>query len=157
VQFSLFLENKGCNVIAICRMFADHKLVIRLLYLQSVRLDFTYFYTETCCDYVFVHDGDTTKDPRIASLSGAYSTPPGGFNSTRRYMLVRFISDTDFTAGGFNATYTTVGESVKLNINSAILQHVTATSSRLVQADIPSKHNLREKNNNVTVLQMAVE
>jgi CUB domain len=138
-------------------MFADHKLVIRLLYLQFVRLDFTYFFTETCCDYVLVHDGDTTKDPRITSLSGAYSTPPGGINSTRQYMLVRFVSDNYFTAGGFNATYTAVGESVCLNINSAMLQHVTAASSRLVQTDIPGKHNHHDKSNNVTVMQVAVE
>jgi len=74
-----------------------------------VRLDFTAFYTETCCDFAFVYDGVSNKDPLLASLSGAYSTLPGAINSTQRYMFIRFRTDAVFTASGFSARYTSIG------------------------------------------------
>ena len=61
---------------------------------------------------MFIHDGDSIKDPQIASLSGAYSNPPGDFNSTGRYMLVRFLTDNTYTASGFSAKYTSMGRLV---------------------------------------------
>jgi len=89
---------------------ADCQWQIESGYLNGfVRLDFTAFYTETCCDFAFVYDGVSIKAPLIASLSGAYSTLPAAINSTQRYMYIRFRTDATFTATGFTARYTSIG------------------------------------------------
>jgi len=73
---------------------------------QVVLLSFDSFDTESCCDIVDIHDGDTAKSPLITSLSGFYERPPGGISSSQRYMYVTFVTDGSDTSRGFSATYT---------------------------------------------------
>jgi hypothetical protein len=85
--------------------------------LQIIRLDFTFFFTEPCCDHVKIYDGATVQDPLIVSLAGTYSTVPGNYQSTGKYMFVRFTSDYMYTTKGFSATYTTIGTSCYVHRN----------------------------------------
>lgn len=70
-------------------------------------LEIIEFDTESCCDHLYIYDGDSAKAPLIASLSGAYTESPGRFNSSQRFMYIRFRSDDTITGRGFVATYTT--------------------------------------------------
>lgn len=72
---------------------------------QTITLNFDFLNTESCCDIIYLYDGDSIKASLIASVSGAPSTPPGGFESTQQYMFVRFITDSTDTASGFSASY----------------------------------------------------
>ena len=72
---------------------------------QVVQLYFDTFNTESCCDIVDIHDGDTTKSPLIIALSGSYNPPPGDIASSQRNMFVRFQTDSTDTFGGFSATF----------------------------------------------------
>jgi hypothetical protein len=71
-------------------------------------LDFTDFDTESCCDKVTINDGESSKAPLIATLSGLYGTPPGGYRTTQRYLFLRFVSDDSITSRGFRATFLSV-------------------------------------------------
>jgi hypothetical protein len=72
---------------------------------QVVELDFNYFQTEECCDFVSVLDGYDEKSPLIEMFSGSYFLPPGGITSTQRYLFVRFMTDETVMLEGFSATY----------------------------------------------------
>jgi CUB domain len=73
---------------------------------QVIKLDFDSFNTESCCDFVNVHDGDSAKSTKIRSLSGSYvGSPASGIISTQQYMFVRFLTDSTNTFGGFSAKY----------------------------------------------------
>ncbi|KAK7488167.1 hypothetical protein BaRGS_00020609, partial [Batillaria attramentaria] len=64
---------------------------------------------DACEDYVMVHDGNSDASPRIYSDIGSICNPvktPVVRRSTGNQMLVQFCSDHNFTATGFNATYT---------------------------------------------------
>jgi hypothetical protein len=74
---------------------------------ERVSLDFDEFNTESCCDLVTLYDGDSGKAQLIAKLSGTYLKAPTGFNSTQRFMYIRFVSDDSITYRGFSASYTT--------------------------------------------------
>jgi len=104
-----------------------------------VQLDFDAFYTETCCDYVFVYDGDSVKEPLIAALSGAYSTLPVAINSTQRYMFIRFKTDATFSATGFSATYTSIGENGPCDPDSGPLE-LTDYSGTFSSANYPGNY-----------------
>lgn len=67
-------------------------------------LEFSDFSTESCCDKVYVYDGDNLKAPLLTSLSG---TSTAVVNSTQQTMYVRFVSDFSDADRGFNATFTT--------------------------------------------------
>jgi hypothetical protein len=75
---------------------------------QMVRLDFHELYTESCCDFLTIFDGDNPKAQIIRILSGVLSPPPQGITSTQRYMFVRFDSDDSISFRGFSATFTSV-------------------------------------------------
>ena len=80
--------------------------------MQLVGLQFDTFRTEECCDFVNIYNGDSSKSPLIQSLSGSYSQPVGIFNSTQRYMYIRFRSDESDTDSGFTATYVTTNTGI---------------------------------------------
>lgn len=73
--------------------------------MQIILLDFDDFNTESCCDYVEIYDGSNSKAPLIRTLSGTFTTPPGGFSSSQRYMFVEFTSDSSIVRRGFSARY----------------------------------------------------
>lgn len=72
---------------------------------QIIILDFDDFNTESCCDYVEIYDGSNSKAPLIKTLFGTFTTPPGGYNSSQRYMFVKFTSDSSTVRRGFSARY----------------------------------------------------
>jgi len=72
-----------------------------------VGLQFDAFSTEECCDFVYLYNGDNVKSPLITSLSGSPAVPVGIFNTTQRYMYIRFRSDETDTDTGFTATFAT--------------------------------------------------
>lgn len=80
-----------------------------------VTLNFVAFSTETCCDFLSIYDGNSTKAPGIAMLSGSPVIPPDGFTTTGPYMYLRFTSDSSDVDTGFSAIYTTTrqGERVR--------------------------------------------
>jgi hypothetical protein len=73
-----------------------------------VRLDFTEFVTEANRDWVVIYDGDSTAGPLLGRLSGSYTPAPTGFQTSQRYMFIRFGSDAYYTLPGFRATYTSI-------------------------------------------------
>jgi hypothetical protein len=73
-----------------------------------VKLDFTNFLTQPNNDWVVVYDGPNASSPLIARLSGNYAQPPGGFQTTQRYMYVRFASSGNLVTRGFSANYQSV-------------------------------------------------
>ena len=79
---------------------------------QIINIVFIEFNTESCCDVVSVLDGNTLKNKLIVSLAGSVSVVPEGYNSTQRFMFVRFVSDDTITDAGFRAEFTaiTLGE-----------------------------------------------
>jgi len=74
----------------------------------TVRIDFTTFNTESCCDRVYLYDGNSTKAPVIVTLGGALAPPTQTYNTTQRYLFIRFLTDDIDNFIGFNATYTSV-------------------------------------------------
>jgi hypothetical protein len=77
--------------------------------LQLVVIVFKDFKTEDCCDIVELFDGDTVKAPSIATLSGSYSSDaPLRFNSTQRFMFIKFTTDDAVAYSGFTATFETI-------------------------------------------------
>jgi len=100
------------------------------LYTQVVTLDFTFFSTESCCDFVELHDGDSVKSPAIVKLSGFLSPPPGGFNSTQRNMFIRFTTDSTITDRGFSAVYSSEAPGL-IKIYHFIIQRSILTGSTM--------------------------
>jgi hypothetical protein len=81
----------------------------RIFFYQIINIVFNDFQTESCCDFVFLYDGETTKDKLIAPISGSNQPSSVGYNSTQQYMLVRFLTDASVTARGFTATFVSFG------------------------------------------------
>ena len=91
-----------------CRSYIiKHVNVIISCEFQLVTLDFTFFQTESCCDFVYVYDGDSTKSPLMQTLNGKIDPPPSRIISTQRSLFIRFTSDPTDTDVGFSATFTT--------------------------------------------------
>ena len=71
-----------------------------------MRLHFTSFDTEVCCDYVSVYDGDTEAAPRLAQLSGNHL---GALEEAQAAasgsMLVVFDLEFSVKGDGFVAEY----------------------------------------------------
>ena len=62
-------------------------------------------YLESCCDYVYVYDGNSTNDRYLGSFSnGAYKK----FTSTAGSLLLNFVTDYSVTYKGFRVRYTVV-------------------------------------------------
>jgi hypothetical protein len=69
---------------------------------NSIRLTFTSFLVETCCDNVKIYNGNSTAAPLI----GTYTTSPGVIQSTAANgsLTVQFTSDASVVSDGFTAT-----------------------------------------------------
>lgn len=70
----------------------------------TIAISFSSFQTESCCDFVTVHNGSTTSSPVLGTYSG-YSIPPTLYANSGK-MLVRFNSDYSVVGTGFSATWT---------------------------------------------------
>jgi hypothetical protein len=92
-----------------CHNHAFLMLLFLSFALQVVVVLFTDFKTEECCDIVELFDGDNVKAPLITSLSGSYSSdPPLRFNSTQRFMYIKFTTDDDVAYSGFTAIFESI-------------------------------------------------
>jgi CUB domain len=72
---------------------------------QIVSLVVTDISTESCCDVITIFDGSNFKSDLIVTLSGTSVIAPVGYNSTQRYMLIRFITDSSVASRGFKAEF----------------------------------------------------
>ena len=61
------------------------------------------FSTESCCDFVYVYDGNSSSAPLIGKFNG--SSRPGPSVSSSNQLHVRFTSDYSVQRYGFKATY----------------------------------------------------
>ncbi|UOQ75078.1 T9SS type A sorting domain-containing protein [Hymenobacter cellulosilyticus] len=73
---------------------------------SKVRLSFSSFAVETCCDRLYIYDGPTTNSPLI----GTYSTNPGTITAqnTAGSLTLLFTSDGSYVGSGFEATVSCV-------------------------------------------------
>lgn len=71
---------------------------------EVVTLTFTQFGTESCCDFLFLYNGNSTAAPLIGQYSGSNS--PGTITSTAPdgCLTLRFTSDGSITGVGWTAT-----------------------------------------------------
>lgn len=68
-----------------------------------ISLDFTFFETQACCDFLEILNGKTENAPSLGSFSG--TTIPGNFTSTddSGCLLLHFTSDGSIHRGGWEA------------------------------------------------------
>ncbi|XP_045028181.1 LOW QUALITY PROTEIN: deleted in malignant brain tumors 1 protein [Daphnia magna] len=75
---------------------------------STIRLLFAFFDTQEGSDYIYVYDGPTVNSSLILEKTGTVSSPFTVHSSTNE-VLVRFVSDDDFTLhSGFLALYSPV-------------------------------------------------
>ncbi|XP_046712329.1 deleted in malignant brain tumors 1 protein-like isoform X2 [Silurus meridionalis] len=70
--------------------------------LQVVSLTFTFVNLELCCDSIHVYDGPNNS----STILGSATVNGVSFNSSSRYMMVVFSTDSSVTARGFQAEWT---------------------------------------------------
>ena len=73
---------------------------------DSISLTFSSFSLESCCDRVYVYDGNSASGTLLYS-GGGYSIPAMQ-TATSGSMFVRFTTDGSVTSSGFAASWTTV-------------------------------------------------
>lgn len=73
---------------------------------EYIKLSFTQFALEGCCDYVRVYDGPNTSAPLLLQANG--TSIPADIITTSPSVLVRFTSDYSVTRAGFNVNWTAV-------------------------------------------------
>ena len=74
--------------------------------MQVVLLTVTDLVTESPTDFLAIFDGYNTSSRMIALLSGSI-TDLLSYNSTQRYLLVAFFTNSVAVYRGFSATYST--------------------------------------------------
>ena len=74
---------------------------------QAVQLEFIFFITEECCDFVYIRDGPDLNDPLLAIQSGDLTNylPLGPYWTSQSYMHVQFRTDGSIVYAGFEAHY----------------------------------------------------
>ncbi len=76
-----------------------------------IRITFTEFNTEGCCDFVRVSsctDANCGTRTELFKGSGPFIPSPSSYISTTGFLLVEFTTDGSVTRQGFTATYTTL-------------------------------------------------
>ena len=81
--------------------------------MQFVQLDFSFFETEEHNDFVYIYDGDSENAHMMARLTGSYTPAPTGYQTTQQSMFIKFVSDAERVARGFEASFTSVPSSSK--------------------------------------------
>ena len=71
-----------------------------------MRLHFTSFNTESCCDKVRVYDGNVNTAPLLHTFSGP--SRPSDIVSSGSTVFVSFVTDGGTTKDGFNIVYSTI-------------------------------------------------
>ncbi len=70
-----------------------------------VTLTFSSFSTESCCDRLYVYDGNNISSPLIGNYGGSALPNGGTITGTANGLTLRFISDGSITSSGFSATW----------------------------------------------------
>ena len=73
---------------------------------NCVRVTFTSFNTENCCDFLRIYDGPSAASPLIGTYNGA--TSPGVVTSSTGCLTFVFTSDGSITSSGWAATISCV-------------------------------------------------
>ncbi|OFX22987.1 MAG: hypothetical protein A2033_13230 [Bacteroidetes bacterium GWA2_31_9] len=73
---------------------------------SSITLSFSSFYTESCCDDLYIYDGTSSSSTLIYSAAG--STIPPDLTAYSGNMYLVFSSDGSVIASGFEASWTSV-------------------------------------------------
>ena len=105
-----------------CRLLCTFQLhtVLELLCLQIIALSFGFFYTEACCDYVSIYDGNSLTSTQLVRLYGNSSTS-AVYQSTQQYMYIRFTSDSSLSFQGFTANFYSTTRKHPFNSASLVL------------------------------------
>ena len=77
------------------------QLMIRFATNAIVSLTFEEFNTESCCDYLYLHEGSSISSPMIGSKLSGTSPARTKINSTGNTINLRFYSDGSVTRTGF--------------------------------------------------------
>jgi trimeric autotransporter adhesin len=97
-----------------------------------VRLNFTSFAVETCCDRLYIYDGTSTG----ATLIGTYTSSPGTIYATNASgaLTLNFYSDGSVTYSGFSADITCVASIPQpdLTLNTLTLSSASAAAGASV-------------------------
>uniref|UniRef100_A0A914XB56 Uncharacterized protein n=1 Tax=Plectus sambesii TaxID=2011161 RepID=A0A914XB56_9BILA len=72
---------------------------------SAIQLNFTTFYTEACCDYLYVFDGPDFNSPLIKRFSGILSRDWQVISSSSNHLTARFVTDQFTTELGFSAIF----------------------------------------------------
>lgn len=97
-----FVNVSVCNTTNACN-FENHftcYICVAASDAQFVTLQFDFFEVAQG-DNVTIYNGNTIAAPVIAVLNGTYQTPPGGWTTTQRNMLIRLLTDGSNNARGF--------------------------------------------------------
>ena len=70
---------------------------------HRIGLTFASFVTESCCDFLYVYDGDSTSSPQILKWSGEKTGRE--VNSTGQHLFLKFTTDYSVTYTGFTINF----------------------------------------------------
>ncbi|CEF62995.1 CUB domain and C-type lectin domain and C-type lectin-like domain and C-type lectin fold domain-containing protein [Strongyloides ratti] len=74
---------------------------------KKIVLTVNFFQTESCCDWLYIHDGKNSNANKIASLRG-YVPSGTQFVSSGNAFYIRFTSDQNNSEKGFNIGYESI-------------------------------------------------
>lgn len=78
-----------------------------------IKITFTDFSTETCCDHVRIYDGYSYRFYALAELSGTDVDVSGmSFISTQQFVYIYFTSDHYGVSRGFSATFESIRKEI---------------------------------------------
>ena len=75
----------------------------KLVSSHRIGLTFASFVTESCCDFLYVYDGDSTSSPQILKWSGGKTGRE--VNSTGQHLFLKFTTDYSVTYTGFTINF----------------------------------------------------
>ncbi|MBU1720291.1 MAG: T9SS type A sorting domain-containing protein, partial [Bacteroidetes bacterium] len=95
---------------------------------NKIRITFTEFTTDLCCDILYIYNGPTTTSPLI----GAYLTNPGAIEATNidGALTLKFVSDASNQTSGFAAEVecASPGQNADLGISNLYMLSNVATA-----------------------------
>lgn len=75
---------------------------------KSIQVTIEAFNTESCCDYLYIYDGNSTSSTLLREFRGNYSSLPITLNSSTGELYITFRSDGSVTGSGFEINWNSV-------------------------------------------------
>ncbi|WP_164891191.1 CARDB domain-containing protein [Botryobacter ruber] len=102
---------------------------------NKIRLTFSSFMLESCCDYLSIYDGTSTSAPLIGTYNG--SNNPGTVYATNSTgaLTLRFYTDGSATYSGFEAAIACV---TSVPLADLVIQNPAATPTSLTAGNVMS-------------------